>query len=176
MVGYARRRTLEDACHGSGVGSRSTPIRRRTSVLHPPYVKNPCYASHFRQLGHFFPVPDNWQLDEEELRSGQRRSRFSVLAGHSGRSPCIRRRPRRPEWPRPPWTPCGKNTRAWKAEPVNETVAGHALVGFDLNFFYLDLTNTACIRSLRVGGTTYTIFFQAEDREYPAKSARFSRP
>ena len=53
-----------------------------------------------------------------------------------------------------------------EAEPVNETIAGHALVGFDLNFFYLDLTNTAAIRSLRIAGTTYTIFFQAEDREY----------
>jgi len=53
-----------------------------------------------------------------------------------------------------------------EAAPVNETIAGHALVGFDLNFFYLDLTNTAAIRSLRIEGTTYTIFFQAEDREY----------
>ena len=52
------------------------------------------------------------------------------------------------------------------AEPVQETIAGHDLVGFDLNFFCLDLTNTACIRSLRVNHTTFTIFFQAEDREY----------
>jgi hypothetical protein len=53
-----------------------------------------------------------------------------------------------------------------EAEPVEETIAGHELIGFNLNFFYLDLTNTAGIRSLRVGGTTYTIFFQAEDCEY----------
>jgi len=53
-----------------------------------------------------------------------------------------------------------------EAEPVDETIAGHNLIGFDLNFFYLDLTNTAAIRSLRVEGTTYTIFFQAEDGEY----------
>jgi len=53
-----------------------------------------------------------------------------------------------------------------EAEPANETIAGHKLIGFDLNFFYLDLTNTAAIRSLRVDGTTYTIFSQAEDREY----------
>ncbi len=36
------------------------------------------------------------------------------------------------------------------AEPVRETIAGYELVGFDLNFFCLDLTNTARIRSVRV--------------------------
>ena len=45
-------------------------------------------------------------------------------------------------------------------------VAGHGLVGYDLNFFFLDLTNTACVRSLRTDQATYTIFCQAEDREF----------
>ena len=53
-----------------------------------------------------------------------------------------------------------------EAEPVSQSIDGHELSGFDLNFFYLDLTSTAAIRSLQVDGTTYTIFFQAEDREY----------
>jgi hypothetical protein len=52
------------------------------------------------------------------------------------------------------------------SEPVRETIGGYDLVGFDLNFFCLDLTNTANIRSLRVDRTTFTIFCQAEDREY----------
>ena len=52
------------------------------------------------------------------------------------------------------------------AEPVRETIAGYELIGFDLNFFCLDLTNTAHIRSVRVQHTTFTIFCQAEDREY----------
>ncbi len=60
------------------------------------------------------------------------------------------------------------------AEPVHEAIAGHDLVGFDLNFFCLDLTNTACIRSLRVDNTTYTILFQAEDHEYSQVSPVFA--
>ena len=59
-----------------------------------------------------------------------------------------------------------KEYEGLEAEPVNNVIAGHQVLGFNLYFFYLDLTNTAGIRSLRVGGTTYTIFFQAEDREY----------
>ena len=59
-----------------------------------------------------------------------------------------------------------KEYEGLEAEPVRETVAGHELIGFDMNFFYLDLISTAGIRSLRAGGTTYTVFFQAEDREF----------
>jgi hypothetical protein len=47
-----------------------------------------------------------------------------------------------------------------------ETVAGHDLIGYDLAFYYLDLINTALIRSLRVGSSTYTVFCQAEDRDF----------
>jgi hypothetical protein len=50
-------------------------------------------------------------------------------------------------------------------EAVEETVLGHRLVGCDLNFFYLDLTNTARIRGVRTPGSTLLLFCQADDRE-----------
>ena len=53
-----------------------------------------------------------------------------------------------------------------EAEPIEESIAGHELVGYDLAFYCLDLTNTAHVRSLRFAHTTYTIYSQAEDREY----------
>jgi hypothetical protein len=60
-----------------------------------------------------------------------------------------------------------KKEYGWlEAEETHETVAGHDLLGYDLAFYYLDLTNTAVVRSLRIAQTTYTIFFQAEDREF----------
>jgi hypothetical protein len=40
------------------------------------------------------------------------------------------------------------------------------VTGFDLNFYYLDLTNTACVRCLRTERATYAVFSQAEDREF----------
>ena len=45
-------------------------------------------------------------------------------------------------------------------------MAGHDLIGYDLAFYYLDLINTALIRSLQVGQTSYMIFCQAEDRDF----------
>ena len=53
-----------------------------------------------------------------------------------------------------------------EVEEVNETVAGHELVGFDISFYYVDLTNSASVRAVRADRSTFTIFCQAEDREF----------
>jgi hypothetical protein len=53
-------------------------------------------------------------------------------------------------------------------EEVREIMAGHELIGYDLAFFYLDLTNTAKIRTLRTRYGTYAFFCQGEDREFAA--------
>ena len=51
-------------------------------------------------------------------------------------------------------------------EQAREMLAGHEMRGYDLNFIYLDMTNTARVRSLQADRATYTIFCQAEDREF----------
>jgi hypothetical protein len=51
-------------------------------------------------------------------------------------------------------------------EPATTTAAGITLPGHDINFYCLDLTNTAQIRTLRTPATTYLLFCQAEDREW----------
>ena len=44
-----------------------------------------------------------------------------------------------------------------------ETIAGRELIGYDLNFFFMDYTNTASVRCLRTKTATYAVFCQAED-------------
>jgi hypothetical protein len=128
----------------------------------------------FDNLGITFQYPDNWQLDDEEMRAGQSAvtvyspgGAFWTVAVHPASAEPARMAQAALDAMR-------KEYEGLEAEPVNETVAGHKLIGFDLNFFYLDLTSTAGIRSLRVAGTTYTIFFQAEDREYSEIGLVFS--
>ncbi|MGD0381874.1 MAG: hypothetical protein ABSA77_00035 [Thermoguttaceae bacterium] len=53
-----------------------------------------------------------------------------------------------------------------EVQQINETLAGRKMTGYDLNFFLFDFTNTAQIRSLKCNQATYTIFCQAEDREF----------
>ena len=59
-------------------------------------------------------------------------------------------------------------------EPATTTAAGITLPGHDINFYCLDLTNTAQIRTLRTPATTYLLFCQAEDREWDRIVAVFA--
>ena len=52
-----------------------------------------------------------------------------------------------------------------EAEETVENLADHEMVGYDISFYYVDLINTASVRSLRADQSTFTIFYQAEDRE-----------
>ncbi len=120
----------------------------------------------FDNLGITFQYPENWQLDEEALRGGHTAvtvfspgGAFWSVAVHPASAHPARMAQAALDAMR-------KEYESLEAEPIRETIAGHELIGFDLNFFYLDLTNTASIRSLKVDRATYTVFFQAEDREY----------
>jgi hypothetical protein len=52
------------------------------------------------------------------------------------------------------------------AEPAEESLHGHRLTGYDLNFFYLDMTNTTHIRGVKTLGSTLLILCQADDKEW----------
>lgn len=53
-----------------------------------------------------------------------------------------------------------------ESEPATETIAGREISGFDVSFYYLDLTNTALIRGFRTPFASCLILCQAEDREF----------
>lgn len=53
-----------------------------------------------------------------------------------------------------------------ESEETKDQIGGYELVGKNFNFYCLDLTNTAWIRCVRTDRATYTIFCQAEDREF----------
>lgn len=59
------------------------------------------------------------------------------------------------------------------AEPVTQELAGNAIGGYDLQFFWLDLICTAAIRAVRTREATYVIVCQAEDREFEQLSRVF---
>jgi hypothetical protein len=121
----------------------------------------------FDNLGISFQYPDSWQLDDAEIRAGQSAvtalspgGGFWSVALHTGATA------EPAKMAQAALDAMRKEYADLDAEPAYEKVAGYDLIGFDLNFFCLDLTNTAHIRSLRVDRTTFTILCQAEDREY----------
>ncbi|MDZ4781354.1 MAG: hypothetical protein SGJ19_13965 [Planctomycetia bacterium] len=120
----------------------------------------------FDDLGIHFQFPDNWELDVEETPEGH--ASVSVMSP-AGAFWTIMIHPRF-------LAPAGLADSALKALrveypdsdviPAEETICGYEMEGFDLNFFYLDLTSTAVIRAFRAPDATYLIHCQAEDREY----------
>jgi hypothetical protein len=120
----------------------------------------------FDGLGISFQYPDNWTLDDTDARLG-RRSVTVYSPGGAFWSVTVHPDSSEPARLAAAVVEAMKKEYGWlEAEEARETLAGHDLLGYDLAFYYLDLTNTALVRGLRVAQTTYTIFCQAEDREF----------
>jgi hypothetical protein len=59
-------------------------------------------------------------------------------------------------------------------EEASETIGGRLLHGYDFNFYCLDLTNTAQVRTLETPDGVYLLICQAEDREWARISPVFA--
>ena len=122
--------------------------------------------SEFKGLGISFLYPENWTLDEERTARG--RGAVTIYSP-GGAFLSISVYPRGSD-------PIALAKQAVEGvqeeyaevdvEEAQETVSGRDLVGFDLNFFCMDLTTTAKVRCLRGRRATYVVFCQAEDRDF----------
>jgi hypothetical protein len=120
----------------------------------------------YDKLGVRFLYPDNWTLDEEEALRGNSSvtvhspggAFWSLVVHPDGVDPdelaATALRALKAEYPDA------------EAEPASEQINGRSIRGYDLNFFWLDLTNTALIRAFRTAGASCLVLCQAEDREF----------
>jgi hypothetical protein len=120
----------------------------------------------FDSLGISFQYPDNWTLDDSDALLGRKSvtvyspgGAFWSVAIHFGSAEPAKLVAAVVDAMR-------QEYEGLEAEEAEETILGHDLVGYDLAFYCLDLTNTAQARSLHFANSTYTIYCQAEDREY----------
>ena len=120
----------------------------------------------FNSLDISFQYPDNWTLDDSDALLG-RKSVTVYSPGGAFWSVAIHSSTADPEKLATAIVDTmRKEYQGLEAQEIEECVVGHDLFGYDLAFYCLDLTNTAHVRSLRFAHTTYTIYCQAEDREY----------
>ena len=120
----------------------------------------------FEKLGITFQYPDNWTLEEEDAQVG--RGSVTVYSP-DGAFWSVTLQPQDvdpDELARAALEAMKDEYGEIETERAAETIAGHRMVGYDLSFYYLDLTSTARVRSLRTRWATYTVFCQAEDREF----------
>jgi hypothetical protein len=120
----------------------------------------------FDRFGLAFEHPDNWMIDTEDAEG-----RFATVTVYS---------PSGGFWSVSGHAPGGdprelaaavvsemqEEYRELDVEPMTDVFGGRNLAGFDLNFYCLDLTNTAQVRTLATPAAIYLILCQAEDREW----------
>lgn len=120
----------------------------------------------FDRLGLAFDYPDNWSVEIDDSSAG--RAAVTVTTPEGG------------FWSvsgQPAGLPAAKLAEAVvlqmrseyrdiDSEAARDEVAGRLLEGWDLNFYCLDLTNTAQVRAIETPTATYLLLAQAEDREW----------
>jgi hypothetical protein len=125
--------------------------------------------AHFHKYGISFQYPENWTLDEEEMEDLPEEHHAVTVYSPGGAFWSVTVHPQHAD-PKKLTRAAAKAMReeyeGVEVEDAVETYLDRDLAGYNFNFIYLDLTNTAQIRGLRSGSATYTIFCQAEDREF----------
>jgi hypothetical protein len=119
----------------------------------------------YRNFGVEFLYPDNWTVTDEQS-SGWPRSvglqcpdgSFFVLQVHPAAPPL--------KLANEVLQTMRGEYASLEAESVVEQVEAEELVGFDLDFYYLDMLISARVRAARVGDQTYVWFFQGESRDF----------
>jgi len=125
--------------------------------------------STFEQSGLRFEYPENWSLDHAAAADAEDNIEQVVVSSPNTAFWHLSRYPLdtdleglydealaalRSEYP------------DMETEPSAEMVVeDHSLVGFDVNFICLDLTNTCWLRGFQSDDATFLLFCQAEDRE-----------
>ena len=118
----------------------------------------------FNKHGIRFQYPENWTLDESESSENS----VTVYSPEGGFWNIV--------WRDVTVDPhelavealqtLNKEYSETESEPASETIAGREISGFDVSFYYVDLINTAVIRTFRTPSASYLVLYQAEDRDY----------
>ena len=122
-------------------------------------------AAVFDKLGIRFLYPENWTLDESGALAGERSvsvhspgGAFWSIVVHDRQTDPAKLAAAALQTLKAEYEDC-------EAEPVHEQIGQQTIDGYDLNFFYLDFTNTALVRGFRTPNASCLVLCQAEDRE-----------
>jgi len=127
----------------------------------------------FDKLGIHFQYPENWTVETDSAGAG--RQTVSVYSPE-GAFWTVMRHPADTdpvELAQTALVAMQNEYDELDSETAREQIGEVELVGFDLNFYCLDLTNTAWIRVGITKTATYLLICQAEDREFERVSPVF---
>lgn len=127
----------------------------------------------FNRFGLAFDHPDNWSVDVDDAAGRQAVTVYAPdggfwsISGHAAGAPpgelaaAVVREMR-------------EQYKELDSEAAEDDVDGRRLHGFDMNFYCLDLTNTAQVRTLETNDAIYLILCQAEDHDWERDAPVFA--
>ena len=128
----------------------------------------------FHRFGLAFEHPDNWAVDVDDASGLQAAvtayapdGGFWSVSAHEPGGPAV-------ELAAAVVQEMRSQYQELDSEPAENAVGGRTLRGFDLNFYCLDLTNTAQVRTLETPTAVYILLCQAEDREWEETAPVFA--
>jgi len=130
--------------------------------------------ANFEQFGLRFQYPDNWTLEADDLLQGQGSVSvyspgggfWSVTVHDSSQDP--------DDLIEAVVDTMRKMYDELDIEESIETIDGRQVSCCEMNFYYLDLINTATVRVIPSARANYLILCQAEDREFAELQRVFS--
>jgi len=113
--------------------------------------------------GYSFVYPENWQLDESEFEDGEGSVSLSAPGGEfwilvvrpAGFDPM--------KLANDALETMTAEYRDIEYAPIRRNIAGYTLTGYEMNFFFLDLTSTAMVLTFADLHRTFSIFWQCGD-------------
>lgn len=119
----------------------------------------------FAKHGISFLYPDNWVLDEQAAE-GEAESATVYSPGGAFWSVSVHPASAEPDkLAEAAVAAMRAEYSGLEHESTYQLMSGYKVHGYDLAFYYLDLTNSAFVRCFRTPVATYVLFYQAEDRE-----------
>ena len=123
-------------------------------------------AAVYDGLGVRFEYPESWILDEEDAVSGSQS--VSVYSPEGAFWTIVIHPPRADGQALLDATldAMREEYDELDVEPIEEAIGRRATVGYDFNFYCLDLTSSARVRCVDTPAAMLLVFYQAEDREW----------
>lgn len=118
----------------------------------------------YNNQGVRFQYPENWSLDESE--AGEQSVTVYSPGGAFWSLVCRSPTEDPHELAVEALQALKKEYAETESEPASDWIGEREISGFDVSFYYLDMTNTAIIRGFRTATASCLLLCQAEDREF----------
>ncbi|MCL2349406.1 MAG: hypothetical protein FWC50_14240 [Planctomycetaceae bacterium] len=119
----------------------------------------------YNDHGISFAYPENWHLEENKIESGNLVIHLSSPGGAFWMVTVSDRPAVSGELAKTALEAIRTEYDRVDHSPVERVIGKYKLTGYEINFFFLDLINTALILSFHAGGRTFGIYWQSDDRQ-----------